>query len=109
MARGYQTSDQTKLEIARLYENGLSFYAICRIEGMPSHRTISEIVRAHVKQKNAQEKADAARAPELIAKPAGICPVSGAKMFLVVDNEHTHIVPEAIVKAASGRKWKVAA
>lgn len=107
--RGYPTSAETKREIIRLYEQGMSIYAICRIEGMPSDRTVSLLVREHVKRQEAMEKAEAARAPELIAKPAGTCPITGAKLFLLVDNEHMHIVPEAIVKAASGRKWKVAA
>jgi transposase-like protein len=101
--------EDVQREIIRLYRAGMSMNAMAKLPGMPARSSIRKYISLHEERAEIEAQAAAARTDELTAEPIGSCPVSGARLYLVRDEDHEHIVPEAIVKQAADRKWRVAA
>ncbi len=101
--------EDVQREIIRLYKAGKTVNAISMIPGMPVRASIRKYIGRNELREELEEANAKANDPELIAEPIGSCPVSGARLYIVRDEDHEHIVPEAIVKQAADRKWRVAA
>jgi hypothetical protein len=96
--------ERVRLEIIRLHADGMSIHEISRQPGMPNRSTCRKYIRRHLSIKWHKPR-------EIEIRPIGNCPVSGGRLFLVESEDHSHIVPEAIVAVAkeTRKKWKIAA